>query len=68
MFNDMQLANGGFKIYPSFISNNKKSRKFEKIKYKMSQKLLKEEKYDSSIIRTAEEFFRPGEKDYKKLF
>ena len=62
-----QLANGGFKIYPTLISN-KYQESLEKIKYKMSQNLAKDEKYDSSIIRTAEEFFRPGEKDYKKLF
>ena len=62
-----QLANGGFKIYPTLLSN-KYQESFEKIKYKMSQNLTKEEKYDSSIIRTAEEFFKPGEKDYKKLF
>ena len=34
----------------------------------MEQNRLKEEKYDSSIIRTAEEFFNPAEKEYKKLF
>ena len=62
-----QLANGGFKIYPTLISNNSQE-SLEKIKYKMSQNLLIDEKYDSSIIRTAEEFFKPGEKDYKKLF
>ena len=62
-----QLANGGFKIYPTLISNSSQE-SLEKIKYKMSQNLLINEKYDSSIIRTAEEFFKPGEKDYKKLF
>ena len=62
-----QLANGGFKIYPTLISA-KNQESLEKIKYKMSQNLLIDEKYDSSIIRTAEEFFKPGEKDYKKLF
>ena len=62
-----QLANGGFKIYPTLILN-KDQESLEKIKYKMSQNLLIDEKYDSSIIRTAEEFFKPGEKDYKKLF
>ena len=62
-----QLANGGFKIYPTLVSN-KNQESLEKIKYKMSQNLITEEKYDSSIIRTAEEFFNPEEKDYKKLF
>ena len=62
-----QLANGGFKIYPTLISN-KNQESLEKIKYKMAQNLLIKEKYDSSIIRTAEEFFNPKEKDYKKLF
>ena len=62
-----QLANGGFKIYPTLISN-KNQESLEKIKYKMAQNLITEEKYDSSIIRTAEEFFNPEEKDYKKLF
>ena len=62
-----QLANGGFKIYPTLVSS-KNQESLEKIKYKMSQNLIDEEKYDSSIIRTAEKFFKPGEKDYKKLF
>ena len=62
-----QLANGGFKIYPTLVSN-KNQESLEKIKYKMAQNLITEEKYDSSIIRTAEEFFNPEEKDYKKLF
>ena len=62
-----QLANGGFKIYPTLVYN-KNQESLEKIKYKMAQNLITEEKYDSSIIRTAEEFFNPEEKDYKKLF
>tara|TARA_Y100000590_G_scaffold303686_1_gene342402 strand:- start:45 stop:848 length:804 start_codon:yes stop_codon:yes gene_type:complete len=62
-----QLANGGFKIYPTLVSN-KNQESLEKIKYKMNQNLIDEEKYDSSIIRTAEKFFKPGEKDYKRLF
>ena len=62
-----QLANGGFKIYPTLVSNNNQE-SLEKIKYKMSKNLVAEEKYDSSIIRTAEEFLKPGEKDYKRLF
>jgi len=62
-----QLANGGFKIYPTLVSNNNQE-SLEKIRYKMSKNLVAEEKYDSSIIRTAEEFFKPGEKDYKRLF
>ena len=35
-----QLANGGFKIYPTLISN-KYQESFEKIKYKMSSKSKK---------------------------
>ena len=62
-----QVANGGFKIYPK-ITIDKKQESLEKIKYKMSQSLVIEEKQDSSLIRTAEKFFKPGEKDYKKLF
>ena len=62
-----QLANGGFKIYPK-MAINKKQESLEKIKYKMSKNLNKDDKYDSSIIRTAEEFFTQDENDYKKLF
>ncbi len=62
-----QLANGGFKIFPR-LTVDQDYESFEKIKYKMSQSLNIVEKNDSSIIRTAEKFFRPGEKKYSKLF
>jgi len=62
-----QLANGGFKIFPK-ITVNKKQDSLEKIKYKMLESLNTVEKNDSSIIRTAEEFFKPDEKKYNKLF
>ena len=62
-----QLANGGFKIFPR-LTVEKDQEGLEKIKYKMSQSLNTVEKNDSSIIRTAEEFFKPGEKKYDKLF
>ncbi len=62
-----QLANGGFKIFPK-ITVNKKQDSFEKIKYKMLESLNTVEKNDSSIIRTAEKFFKPDEKKYNKLF
>ncbi len=62
-----QLANGGFKIFPR-LTVDKDQESFEKIKYKMSQSLNIVEKDDSSIIRTAEKFFKPGEKKYNKLF
>jgi len=62
-----QLANGGFKIFPRITENGKQD-SLEKIKYKMFESLNTIEKNDSSIIRTAEEFFKPGEKKYNKLF
>jgi len=62
-----QLANGGFKIFPR-LTVDKDQESFEKIKYKMSQSLNTVEKNDSSIIRTAEKFFKPGELKYNKLF
>ena len=62
-----QLANGGFKIFPR-LTVDKDQESFEKIKYKMSQSLNTVEKDDSSIIRNAEKFFKPGEKKYHKLF
>jgi len=62
-----QLANGGFKIFPK-ITVNKKQDSLEKIKYKMLESLNTVEKNDSSIIRTAEKFFKPDEKKYNKLF
>jgi penicillin-binding protein 2 len=62
-----QLANGGFKIFPK-ITVNKKQDSLEKIKYKMLESLNTVEKNDSSIIRTAEKFFKPNEKKYNKLF
>ena len=62
-----QLANGGFKIFPR-LTVEKDQESLEKIKYKMSESLNNIEKNDSSIIRTAEKFFKPGEKKYNKLF
>ena len=62
-----QLANGGFKIFPR-LTVEKDQESLEKIKYKMSESLKIIEKNDSSIIRTAEKFFKPGEKKYDKLF
>jgi len=62
-----QLANGGFKIFPR-LTVEKDQESLEKIKYKMSESLNIVEKNDSSIIRTAEKFFKPGEKKYNKLF
>ena len=62
-----QLANGGFKIFPR-LTVDKDQESFEKIKYKMFESLNTVEKDDSSIIRTAEKFFKPGEKKYHKLF
>ena len=62
-----QLANGGFKIFPR-LTVDKDQESFEKIKYKMSESLNTVEKNDSSIIRSAEKFFKPGEKKYNKLF
>ena len=62
-----QLANGGFKIFPR-LTVDKDQESFEKIKYKMAESLNIVEKEDSSIIRTAEKFFKPGEKKYHKLF
>jgi penicillin-binding protein 2 len=62
-----QLANGGFKIFPR-LTVDKDQESFEKIKYKMTESLNIIEKNDSSIIRTAEKFFKPGERKYNKLF
>ena len=62
-----QLANGGFKIFPR-LTVEKEHESLEKIKYKMSESLNIVEKNDSSIIRTAEKFFKPGELKYDKLF
>jgi len=62
-----QLANGGFKIFPR-LTVEKDQESLEKIKYKMSESLNTVERNDSSIIRTAEEFFKHGEKKYDKLF
>ena len=62
-----QLANGGFKIFPR-LTVDKDQESFEKIKYKMTESLNTFEKNDSSIIRTAEKFFKPGERKYNKLF
>ncbi len=62
-----QLANGGFKIFPR-ITVEANQEPLEKIKYKMSQSLLLKNESSSSLIRSAEELFDKGEKEYNKLF
>ena len=62
-----QLANGGFKIFPR-ITVDKNQESLEKIKYKMKESLKITNENSSSIIRSAEEIFSTGEKEYNKLF
>jgi penicillin-binding protein 2 len=62
-----QLANGGFKIFPR-ITLDKNQEPIEKIKYKMSQSLVVNNDNSSSLIRSAEDLFNKGEKEYTKLF
>jgi len=62
-----QLANGGFKIFPR-ITLDKNQEPIEKIKYKMSQSLVVDNDNSSSLIRSAEDLFNKGEKEYTKLF
>ena len=62
-----QLANGGFKIYPR-ITLDKNQESLEKIKYKMSESLKTNNNISSPLIRSAEELFNKGGKEYSKLF
>ena len=62
-----QLANGGFKIYPR-ITVDKKQETYEAIKFKMSQKIIEENKEQSALIRTSEKFFKSFKDEYKILF
>jgi penicillin-binding protein 2 len=62
-----QLANGGFKIFPR-ITVDKNQESLEKIKYKMKESLKITNENSSSLIRSAEEIFSTGEKEYNKLF
>ncbi len=62
-----QLANGGFKIFPR-ITVDKNQESLEKIKYKMKESLKITNENSSSLIRSAEEIFYKGEKEYNKLF
>ena len=62
-----QLANGGFKIFPR-ITVDKNQESLEKIKYKMKESLKITNENTSSLIRSAEEIFYKGEKEYNKLF
>ena len=62
-----QLANGGFKIYPR-ITVDKKQETYETIKFKMSQKIIEENKEQSALIRTSEKFFKSFKDEYKILF
>jgi len=62
-----QLANGGFKIFPR-ITVDKNQESLEKIKYKMKESLKTTNENSSSLIRSAEEIFSTGEKEYNKLF
>ena len=62
-----QLANGGFKIYPKIVVDEKNQDSVENIKYKMTQAAL-EMKEEISPIRKVEEIFKIGEKEYTPLF
>ena len=62
-----QLANGGFKIYPR-ITVDKKQETYEAIKFKMSQKIIEENKEQSALIRTSEKFFKSFKDEYEILF
>ena len=62
-----QLANGGFKIYPR-ITLDKNQESLEKIKYKMSESLKTNNNISSPLIRSAEDLFNKGGKEYSKLF
>ena len=62
-----QLANGGFKIYPN-ITVNENADSIEKIKYKMSENLLKKNQKITPIIRAGEELLKIDKKEYTALF
>ncbi len=62
-----QLANGGFKIFPRIIVDDKQDT-FENIKYKMNQALNSGDEEEFALLRTAEEFFDKQEDRYIKLF
>ena len=62
-----QLANGGFKIYPNIIVNENLD-SLEKIKYKMSESLLKKDEKISPIIKAGEELLKIDQKEYSPLF
>ena len=62
-----QLANGGFKIYPNIIVNENLD-SLEKIKYKMSESLLKKDEKISPIIKVGEELLKIDQKEYSPLF
>ena len=61
-----QLANGGHKIYPKIIFDNKQDT-IEDIKKKM--KIAQEKKQeDASLLSATEKFFNPNEKTYEALY
>ena len=62
-----QLANGGFKIYPRIVVNEKENI-LENIKYKMSQNALNRNEDISSLRKAGEELFKTNEKEYTKLY
>ena len=62
-----QLANGGFKIYPRIVVNEKENI-LENIKYKMSQNALNKNEDISSLRKVGEELFKTNEKEYTKLY
>ena len=62
-----QLANGGFKIYPRIVVNEKENI-LENIKYKMSQNAMNKNEDISSLRKAGEELFKTNEKEYTKLY
>ncbi len=60
-----QLANGGHKIYPKIILDQKQET-IEKIKEKM--KLAEENNENSKLLSATEKFFNPNDKTYHILY
>ena len=61
-----QLANGGHKIYPKIIFDNKQDT-IQDIKQKMKFAEEKKEE-DSKLLSATEKFFNPNEKTYEALY
>jgi len=62
-----QLANGGYKIYPTIVADNKLDT-FEQVKKKIQKEAEDAKQEDNYLIRATEEFLKTNVKEHTPLY